>query len=78
LYARVSNADGESIPGANFSPEVVMRPQVTDSFGRWQGLFGGAHDLTFTKPGFEPTKAHIQCKMDEEVDLPVVMQKVTQ
>jgi hypothetical protein len=76
VYFRTVDEDRKSLPGVSFSPQLnIKMPSTTDGFGRWQGLFGGAHDLTFTKPGFAETATHIECKADEEVDVEVVMRK---
>jgi hypothetical protein len=74
VYFRTADADHKPLPGVHFSPELdVSRQPVTDGFGRWQSLFGGDRDLTFAKPGFAPTTAHIHCQQQEEVDLEIVM-----
>lgn len=73
-YFRVSDASGAPVGGAVLSRQGAPDVQ-TDSFGRWQGLFDGSRDVTFTKTGFEPVIVHVGCASDEEVDRPVVMSR---
>jgi len=76
VYLRTVGTDGQPLPGVNFSPPIVRGdPQRTDGFGRWQSLFGGEHDLTFSKPGFAPVAVHVRCNDNEEVDQEIVMPK---
>ena len=75
-YFRVVDEDGKPVSNAAFSPPLTTKPAATDSYGRWQGLFGGNRDLRFTAPGFSPATVNIQCRQDEEVDRLVVMQRL--
>jgi hypothetical protein len=76
VYFRTVDEDHSPIPGVSFSPRLNINiPNLTDGFGRWQGLFRAGHDLTFTKRGFAPTVTHIQCKETEWIDVEVVMKK---
>ncbi len=74
-YFRIVDIDGKPIANVGFSPGLTLAPPQTDSHGRWQGLFKGSHDLTFTKTGFEPERAHVECRADEEVDQTIIMKK---
>jgi hypothetical protein len=75
-YFRTVDDHHDPVPRVAVSPLAADPPDHTDSFGRWQGLFGGSHDLTFSAVGFEPAKVHIECKRDEEVDAEVVMKRI--
>jgi hypothetical protein len=72
VYFRVVDEGGGTVSSAEFSPRLGQPPR-TDSLGRYQGLFTGSHDLTFTASGFEAASAHIECQGREEVDQIVVM-----
>ena len=73
VYFRMVTDDGKPIAGATFAPSLTLEPPKFDSYGRYQELFKGSHDLAFTAPGFESTTAHIECQETEEVDHLVVM-----
>ncbi len=75
VYFRVVDGEGRPIPNAQFSPKLTLETSQIDSYGRWQGLVKGSHDLTFVKPGFDPAVIHIQCREDEEIDQAVVMKR---
>lgn len=75
VYFRVVDEAGRPIPDATFSPPLTTVPSRTDSYGRWQSLFQGSHDITFTAKGFSPATLHIECQQDEEIDRQVVMRK---
>jgi hypothetical protein len=76
VYFRTVDEDHKPLAGVSFSPPLTMdRPAETDSFGRWQGVSPGRHELTFTKPGFAATTTLAQCQRDEEVDVEVVMRR---
>jgi hypothetical protein len=77
LYLRIVDEFGKPIPEVGFSPILVLNiPQRTDSYGRYQSLFKGNHDTTFTKPGYESATVHLQCRDTEEVDKEVVLKKL--
>ena len=71
-YFRVADERGKPVVGAEFSPRLNIRDARVDSYGRYQTLFTGSHDLTFAAPGFEPATVHLQCK-ETEVDQTVLM-----
>jgi hypothetical protein len=73
VYFRVMDDHGKPIPTAIFSPSLTNQTPRMDSYGRYQTLFKGSHDLTFTAPGFESTTVHTQCRQTEEVDQVVIM-----
>ena len=76
-YFRTVDDHHDPVPGVRFSPPLgTDLPDFTDGFGRWQGAPRGSHELTFSAVGFEPTKVHIECKRDEEVDAEVVMKRI--
>jgi hypothetical protein len=75
-YFRTVDDHHDPVPDAAISPLAADLPHHTDGFGRWQGLFGGSHELTFSAVGFEPAKVHIECRRDEEVDAEVVMKRI--
>jgi hypothetical protein len=76
-YFRTVDDLHNPVPEAAISPPLATNlPDHTDGFGRWQGLFRGSHDLTFSATGFEPAKVHIECRRDEEVDAEVVMKRI--
>jgi hypothetical protein len=75
LYLRVVDREGNPVPGAEISLRPIPAiPAKSDSFGRYQSLFGGSQDVLLTKEGFEPTKVHAQCKDKEELDIKVKME----
>jgi hypothetical protein len=76
IYFRSVDDDHAALPDVQFSPAINLgRPSTTDAFGRWQGLFRRAYDLTFTKPGFQPSRIHIQCHDGEDVEQEVVLKR---
>jgi hypothetical protein len=78
LYLRVVDNNGKPIPDVDFSPNLVTnRPPRTDSYGRYQTLTGGSHELVFRKKGFEPQKVHFECRTVEEIDMEVIMKVST-
>lgn len=76
LYFRVADANGGSVPDVDFSPRVTDGSSRTDSYGRFQSLFVGDRDFTFTKSGFYPTTVHVHCRGTEEIDQGVVLRKL--
>lgn len=74
-YFRTVDDDHRPLPAVEFSPALTDQPARTDRFGRWQGLFRGDRELTFTKPGFEPKTIRIHCNEKEDVDIEVLMRK---
>jgi hypothetical protein len=76
IYFRVVDEGGISVPGATFSPSLTTQTPQTDSYGRYQGLFKGSHDIVFAAPGFSPTSVHLQCSTSEEVDQQVVLRRL--
>jgi hypothetical protein len=75
IYFRVADNDGKPVPGAEFSPSLADQTPRVDTYGRYQGLFKGSHDVTFVAAGFEAATVHLQCKEAEEVDQVVVMRR---
>jgi len=75
LYFRARDEGGKPVPQAQFSVKSASSSTATDSFGRWQGLFRGSDDFTFTAPGYASATVHAQCQAHEEVDLEVVMKR---
>jgi hypothetical protein len=76
LFFRVSAEDGTPIEHATFSPAIVVGPAIVDSYGRYQALFKGHHNLTFSSPGFEDAPVQVECKDNEEVDVAVTMRRI--
>jgi hypothetical protein len=76
IYFRTVDENHDPLPAVSLSPTLdIHGPSETDAFGRYQSLFHGSYDVSFTKRGFTPAKAHIQCKSDEEIDVEVLMRK---
>ena len=75
VYFRTQSESGDPIGDVDFYPRITEAAPRTDSYGRYQSLFRGARDVTFTKKGFRPTSVHLECRSDEEVDRAVVMSK---
>jgi len=76
LYLRVADTDGHPIPVVGFSPKLdINRPARTDSYGRFQTLFGGDDALTLTKEGFAPATVKVSCRDREQVDKEIVMRR---
>jgi hypothetical protein len=76
IYFRVVEDKSRPVPNAEISIGATPQlPQQADSYGRYQRLFRGSEDVLFTKDGFEPAIAHVQCKENEELDLKVVMKR---
>jgi hypothetical protein len=72
-YFRLVDTEGAPIPEVRLSSANYVKEQRTDSYGRWQGLFGGVHEFTFVKPGFKPSTVGVKCEHQEEVDKEVVL-----
>lgn len=73
VYFRTRDGDGSPVPSVNFAPRITDAPPLTDSYGRYQSLFLGSRDITFTKAGFQPAVVHLKCQANEEIDQTVVM-----
>lgn len=74
-YFRVVDDSGAGLPDVDLSLPPSDRPQRTDSFGRWQGLFSGNRHFVFSKPGFEAVNMQVECRRDEEIEQQVVMKR---
>jgi hypothetical protein len=72
-YFRTVDDAGKPIAGVAFSPALSDLPQVTDQYGRWQGLFKGTKLLQFSKSGYVSRSAMIKCIDNEEVDAEIVL-----
>jgi hypothetical protein len=75
VYFRVVDEEGNAVPGATFSPPLTTEAARADSYGRWQSLFEGSHEITFKAQGFDPATVNIRCRQDEETDELVVMKR---
>jgi hypothetical protein len=76
LYFRVVDEEGHAIPDVDFAPRIGMNQlPKTDSYGRYQTLFGGALDITFSKQGFAPETLSLRCSGTEEIDKRVTMKQ---
>lgn len=73
LYLRVSDDGGNPVSGVrvvrNSRPE-----EITDGYGRYQSL-SRTTDLMLAKEGFQDEKVHVDCRDDEEIDLPVTLKR---
>jgi hypothetical protein len=77
LYVRVVDEEGSPIPEVDLSPGFALaKPPKTDSYGRYQTIFRGNQEMTFTKQRFSPETVSVQCQTTEEVDRNIVMKKV--
>jgi hypothetical protein len=76
LYVRVVDDEGIPLSEVDFSPRIAsIKPPKTDSYGRYQTIFSGKQEMTFTKPGLSPEMVSVQCETTEEIDRVVVMKK---
>ena len=76
LYLRAVESGGRPVEGAELSLwHPPGPPHKTDSYGRFQILYSGRHDIVLTREGFEAAKVRAECKGTEELDIKVVMEK---
>jgi hypothetical protein len=76
IYLRTVDEDRKPLAAVHFSPEINRGVLAnTDTYGRWQGYFKGAYDVTFDKKGFAPSVARVDCRNGVEVDQEVVMKR---
>lgn len=73
LYFRVVDQDGHSVPEVSLAREGPLK---TDSYGRYQTLFQGSQEFVFSKQGFAPETASLNCGSAEEIDLTVILKKI--
>lgn len=78
LYLRVTDGDGRPIPNAGVViPGRGGTPANTDSYGRFQTLYSGTHEIAVQKEGYEPGRVSANCSTTEQLDRGVVMRRVT-
>jgi hypothetical protein len=73
LYFRVVDQDGHPVPDVGLARDGLLK---TDSYGRYQTLFRGSLEFAFSKQGFAPETASVNCGSTEEIDLTVVLRKI--
>ena len=51
-YFRTTTSNGDPLSQVEISPKLGTDAPLTDSYGRWQGIFPGTKEITFCKPGY--------------------------
>jgi len=76
LYLRAVDAEGKPMPDVDLSSRILTNERArTDSYGRYQTLFGGTTDVMFSKPGFQTETVHLQCHDTEDIEKELVLKK---
>jgi hypothetical protein len=60
-YFRTTTGDGEPLSQVEISSKLGTDASLTDSYGRWQGIFAGTKEMTFAKPGYSPKTLRVSC-----------------
>ena len=76
VYLRVRSEDDKPVPYATFVPSLYdLQEARVDGYGRYQTLFWGTREITFSAPGFLSSKTTLECKDGEAVEQLVLMKK---
>ena len=72
-YFRTTTGDGAPLPQVEISPQLGTEASLTDSYGRWQGIFAGTKEMTFSKRGYTPKTLRVSCPDAGPIEVSVAL-----